>query len=206
MTIKEFGKRLREAREERNLTVKELGELMDTSGATISRYENGVHEPKREIVKKIADVLGVSAAWLMGAPVEKYGTTQNSDGRWKKVPLVGTVAAGQPILAVENFEDEIYTDDNVDFCLTVKGDSMINARIADGDIVFVKMQSDINSGDIAVVIIDNEEATVKRVIKSRSAIVLQPENKDYSPQIFTGRERKEVRIIGKVISVKIKVR
>jgi repressor LexA len=117
------------------------------------------------------------------------------------VPLVGCVTAGQPILAIENIEEtyplptELVRDDNV-FMLTVKGTSMINAGILDGDYILVREQKDANNGDIVVVLIDNEETTVKRFYKEKNVVRLQPENDEMAP-IYV----KDVAIVGKVIGV-----
>lgn len=79
---------------------------------------------------------------------------------------------------------------------------MINARIHDGDLVLVRKQSDVQTGDIAVVVIDDEEATLKRVLKKENILVLQPENPSYPSYIFSGEEQNRVRIVGKVMHVK----
>ena len=86
--------------------------------------------------------------------------------------------------------------------IRVEGNSMINARIHDGDLVLVRKQSDVQTGDIAVVVIDDEEATLKRVLKKENILVLQPENPSYPSYIFSGEEQNRVRIVGKVMHVK----
>lgn len=128
-----------------------------------------------------------------------------------KVPIIGEVHAGTPILAVENINGyeyvsrtEILTSYEY-FYLKVKGNSMINARIHDGDLVFVRKQDDVESGDIAVVITNNENVSIKRVIKKDNIIVLQAENSEYLPMIFTEKDRDNVKILGKVIHVKFKI-
>ena len=126
------------------------------------------------------------------------------------VPLVGTVAAGQPMLAVENIEGYFpvpaeYMPNAQSFMLKVKGDSMINARIYPNDLVFVRKQDDVESGDIAVVIIDNETATLKRVLKKDGLLILQAENPAYAPMVFSQSELYRLHIIGKVLHVKFKL-
>lgn len=117
------------------------------------------------------------------------------------VPLVGCVTAGQPILAIENIEEtyplptELIRDDNV-FMLTVKGNSMMNAGILDGDYILVREQKSANNGDIVVVLIDNEETTVKRFYKEKDYVRLQPENDSFAPLYV-----KDVSILGKVTGV-----
>ena len=117
--------------------------------------------------------------------------------------MLGNVACGEPIFANEEHETYIEADADVlaDFCLTAKGDSMINARIFDGDILFVKSQDTVDDGEIAVVLIDNE-ATVKRVYydKENNIITLVPENPTHKPLRYTGEQLNQIRILGKVIS------
>ena len=119
----------------------------------------------------------------------------------KTIPLVGEVAAGSPILAVENIEETFAFSSSLikgsdSFMLKVKGDSMINCGIFDGDYVIVKKQNTANNNDIVVALIDNEETTVKRFFKEKNTIRLQPEN-DFMEPIYTDN----VSILGKVVSL-----
>ncbi len=128
-----------------------------------------------------------------------------------KVPIIGEVHAGTPILAVENISGYEYVSRTEVissyeyFYLKVKGNSMINARIYDGDLVFVRKQDDVESGDIAVVITNDENISIKRIIKKDNILILQAENSEYLPMIFTEKDRDNVRILGKVIHVKFKI-
>ncbi|MBO8433931.1 MAG: repressor LexA [Tyzzerella sp.] len=128
-----------------------------------------------------------------------------------KIPVIGVVHAGTPILAVENIEDYEYVNrkdilPSYDyFYLRVQGNSMINARIYDGDLVFVRKQSDVENGDIAVVMTNQDEVSIKRIIKKGNIIVLQPENPDYMPMIFDEQDCEKVKILGKVEHVKFKI-
>lgn len=128
-----------------------------------------------------------------------------------RIPILGAVHAGLPTLAVENIEgyetvdaSEICTGYEY-FYLRVEGDSMINARIYPNDLVFVRKQSDIESGDIAVVIVDEDTATLKRVLKKESRIILKAENPAYPPMIFSTNDSSRIQIIGKVLHVKFQV-
>ena len=118
----------------------------------------------------------------------------------KKVPLLGTIAAGLPILAEENVESylPVLSSCNVDFALRIKGDSMIGARIYDGDIVYIKSQNDVEDGEIAAVLIDNE-ATLKRVYKFNDAVHLNPSNPEYKPMIYTKNNCQYFKILGKAV-------
>lgn len=117
-----------------------------------------------------------------------------------KVPLVGRIACGQPITAEENIEGymDVPKGKHVDFCLLCEGDSMIDAGIDDGDIVYIRKQPDIENGQIAAVRIDNE-ATLKRVYKYPDRLVLQPENRSYPPLTYVGEEMNQVSIEGKAV-------
>lgn len=116
-----------------------------------------------------------------------------------KVPRIGTIACGEPILAEENIEgyEEVPSNIHCDFTLRCKGDSMINARIFDGDIVYIRQQDEVESGEIAAVLIDGTEATLKRVRIFEDHIILEPENHMYKPLVFWDEEMNRVRIIGK---------
>ena len=125
-----------------------------------------------------------------------------------KLPIIGSVHAGNPTFSedyIEGYESIDISELNPSYdyiYIRVEGNSMIKARIHDGDIVLVRKQADVENGDIAVVVIDNESATLKRILKKQNILVLQPENPAYSSYIFSGEEQNRVRIIGKVIHVK----
>lgn len=120
----------------------------------------------------------------------------------KRFPLLGEIACGEPIYADEDKESYVMADMNInaDFCLTAKGDSMINARINDGDIVFIRKMPMVNNGDIAAVIID-DEATLKRVYyyPEKNKLILNPENPAYEPFVYINEELNEIRILGKAV-------
>lgn len=199
------GERIREMRTANNWDVRDLAPMVGTSIASISRWENGVNMPKAKDIEAMAKIFNVNPVWLMGLDdVPKY-VVNNTES--KPIPVVGAIAAGQPITASEYIESYEYVDEDssVDFCLRVRGDSMKNARIHDGDIVYVRKQSDVDSGEIAVVLINDEDATLKRVIKDEKGVVLMPENPDYSPMIFRKSDMKNVKILGKVMAVKFEV-
>lgn len=117
-----------------------------------------------------------------------------------KIPLLGNIACGDPILATENLDGFVNAPEEIsaDFALTCKGDSMIGARILDGDIVLIRQQPDVEDGEIAAVLIDNE-ATLKRVHKKAGCLILNPANPAYEPIIIAGEELADVRILGKAV-------
>jgi len=205
ISLEKFGQRLKECRENKNLTTRELADIVGTSAPNISRYENAKHGPGRDLIAKLASFFGVNPAWLMGAEVDKY--IDHKVFPVKQIPILGYISAGAPIYADNNIEgyQYVHENENVDFCLRVKGDSMINARIFDNDLVFVRQQPEVETGEIAAVIIDKENTTLKRFYSFGNSIVLKPENPKYKEQLYTKRDFKDVRIIGKVVSCKFKV-
>lgn len=203
-----FGKRLLTLMEDNNDTTYSLGEYLELSPATISRYTNGQMAPKIPTVQAIADKYGVNPTWLLGTEgASKYAEKEYPV---KKVPILGTIAAGIPLLALEHIDGYEYVPENlsVDFCLRVKGDSMINARILEGDLVYIRKQPEVENGEIAAVLIDNEEATLKRVYRLNGTVILRSENHNYPDRVFTKKEAREmsVSIIGKALVFKSEVR
>lgn len=196
-----FGKRLRSLMQEFGDTIYTVADYLGMKPSTISRYTNGLYVPKAPTMDALARRYGVSAAWLMGDSADKF--VQSNGISMRTVPILGVVAAGYPIWAEENFEGHtsIDADENIDFVLRVKGDSMINARIYDGDYVYVRKQPDVENGEVAVILVDNE-ATVKRVFKYPNLLILRPENPAYEEMIYKKNDMKDIRILGKVLYVK----
>ena len=130
---------------------------------------------------------------------------ENNKNNAIKIPIVGEISAGKPILAQENIEGNIAIDKSIVknsdgiFALRVKGDSMINAGILNGDYVIVSQQQDADQGDIVVTLIE-DEATVKRFYKEKNRIRLQPENDTMEPIIIKPNEN-QIRVIGKIKGV-----
>ncbi|EHQ88227.1 helix-turn-helix domain-containing protein [Desulfosporosinus youngiae] len=194
-----FGQRLLEIMKDNNDTTYSLAEYLHLSPSAISRYTTGDMAPKIPTVQAIAEKYGVRPSWLMGIAGEsKYPEAKEVV---KKIPILGTIAAGVPITAQEDIEGYEFVSENldVDFCLRVKGDSMTGAYIFDGSIVFIRQQPDVETGEIAAVLVDGENATLKRVYKMNGAVILRAENPSYPDQIYTKKEMKEVRILGKAI-------
>jgi repressor LexA len=188
---------LKARRLELGLTLEEVGNYVKVGKSTVRKWENGdIESMKADKVALLAKILQVSPLWIMGLIDEKNIVEYKT----KKVPLLGEIAAGEPILAYENCQSYVVLDErcNVDFCLRVKGDSMIDARIQDGDIVFVRKQSYVENGEIAVVLID-DEVTLKRFYKDDNGVILQPENRKYRPLFFTKETFKDIKVLGKTI-------
>lgn len=203
---------LKHVRMEKNLTMKQLGEAIGVAESTISLYESGKRQPDQDTLRKLAVYLGVSTDFLLGLTDSQIAGMSNiPDNVFKiekrKIPVLGTIAAGEPTFADQQFEYyvQVGAEIQADFCLRVKGDSMINARIQDGDLVFIRQQPTVNDGEIAAVLID-DEATLKRVYISESNITLVAENPAYKPLVYQGEEMNNVRILGKAVAFQSDVR
>lgn len=194
--VRSRGERLRKRRMELGLTLEEVAEVVGVSKSTVLKWETGTIEDMRvNKAAALAQVLNVSPLWVIGITDSRSGPP-----RTKRVPILGSIAAGEPILVTEEYGEyvELSEDVPVDFCLRVKGDSMIDARIQDGDLVFVRRQPTVENGQIAVVLID-DEATLKRFYRTKDGVILKPENSKYEPLFFTHRDFKQVRILGKAV-------
>lgn len=190
-------------RQELGLTLEEVGDYVGVGKSTVRKWEHGeIENMKRDKIALLSKILKLSPLTFITGEVE-YGVPDNIVPlpKMKKIPLLGTIACGEPILATENIEALINADEdlNADFALRCKGDSMINARIFDGDIVYIREQPYVEDGEIAAVLI-GEEATLKRVYKYPSKVVLRPENPLYDDMICSKEEMNEVRILGKAVA------
>ena len=204
--------RLRVVRQKQHLTQKDIAAFLGVDRTTYVKYETGKSKPSFETLQKIADFFSVSTDYLLGRETAPGPDLYSIQGigpvpATKKVPRLGTIACGEPILAVENIDeyDDAPGGVSCDFTLLCKGDSMIGARILDGDIVYIRQQEDVEDGEIAAVLIGND-ATLKRVRRSNGQLILWPENPAYSPLIFQGRELANVRILGKAVAFLSSVR
>ena len=201
-----LGTKLKEIRKEKGLTLEALATLVGTSRQTVHRYESGIiSNVPHEMVSALARALGVSPSTLMGwdgDSAEKYPENIMPISA-KRLPILGDIACGEPIYASEERDSFISTDIGLDadFCLRAHGDSMIGARIFDGDIVFIRAQDSVDNGEIAAVII-NDEATLKRVYyyPDDAKLILSAENPKYAPFVYVGDELNEIKILGKAVA------
>lgn len=208
----ELIKRLKAMMNQREITAAELSRRSGIRASSISDYLNGKYEPKQDNIDKMAHALNVTPAWLMG-----YDTSSNTSPslpagtfkpQWKKVPLLGYVAAGKPL---EDMNQDIsYVDVDgkydVDFCVKVVGDSMIDIDINDGDIVFVKSMPEVENGQIAVVEIDHEKACLKRFYRSNGTITLISANPKYPPMVFNAENCESVTVRGLAVIKQSEIR
>lgn len=201
----DFNVRLVEALQLRNMKPAELSRISGISEGMISSYRHGNYKASQRNLEKLAKALNVSIPWLMGADVPITPSIPNASNIFpierKKIPLLGKIACGKPIMSEEVFDGYVQCNGNIhaDFCLRAEGDSMINARIYDGDIVFIRQQPKVENGEIAAVSID-DTVTLKRVYVGTDYIELKPENPTYKPLRFSKTEIEQFRIIGKAIA------
>ena len=182
----------------------------------LSQYVNGKSNPDNEKIFLLSKVFGVSEAWLLGYDVPRYKVTEEFDEdispkpQGLKIPVLGTVAAGIPISAVEDILDyeeipQSWQNQGEFFGLKIKGDSM-KPDINDGDTVIVKQQSTANNGDVVIALVNGDDATCKKFEKLDNGIMLISNNSEYSPMYFSNEEvtTKPVVIVGRVIELRRK--
>ena len=201
----QIGERIKRRREELGLSADQVADRIGKNRATVYRYEsNDIKNFPIEILTPLAEVLQTTPGYLMGW---EFGNQHTFPANlmpipeMHKIPLIGTIACGAPVLAEEHIEEYINIPKHItaDFALTCKGDSMINARIFDGDVVYIRQQDTVDNGEIAAVLIDGE-ATLKRVQLFEDHISLEPENPQYRPLVYWNEEMNNVRILGKAVA------
>ncbi|MDU2621237.1 MAG: S24 family peptidase [Dialister sp.] len=207
--MEEFKNRLKEALEKREMRPVDLSERTGISRSVISSYLAGRWKAKQDNLYLISKAMNIDPAWLMGydismdgTPTKKHKESPAPKGthkpQFKKVPMMGYAAAGQPLEDINqdiNFFD-VENKYDVDFCITVRGDSMINANINDGDIIFIKSMSEVPNGKIACVEIDNEKVCLKRFYKNENGVMLVSENPAYPPMNLNESNTYDVKILG----------
>ncbi len=209
-----LGDLIREYRELHDISQRQFADRCDLSNGYISILEKGTNPntgkpvtPTIPQLKKLATGLGMTMMEMLESvddmPID---ITCDIPGiipmpEMRKIPLIGSIACGAPILAEEHIEEYIDIPRHIhaDFALTCKGDSMINARIFDGDIVYIRQQNTVENGEIAAVLIDGD-ATLKRVKLHPDRIILEPENPMYDPLVYRNEEMNNVRILGKAVA------
>ena len=203
-----LAKNIRHYMEQNNKTRNEMCEALNVKYTTFTDWVNAKTYPRIERIEQMAEFFGIEKSALLedhshlpvGAiPYQKRPT--------QPIPIVGVVSCGIPLLAEDNIEgyyetslQDITTGETY-FWLRAKGDSMINVGIHEGDLLLIRQQNDVDSGDIAVVAINEDDATLKRVIKKENALILQPENPAYETKIFIGSEMESVHIRGRLMKL-----
>lgn len=202
-----LGDRLRALREQSGKTQRELAALLCINRVSYTQYENNKRTPPPDTLRKLAIIFNVSVDYLLGNDVMKA----NAAKKGVKIPVLGRVVAGVPIDAVQEILDyEEITPEMAAtgdyFALQVKGASM-EPTLRDGDIVIFKKQSTVDSGDIAIVLVNGNDATVKEIKESPAGITLIGHNAAiYTPQFYSNKDIQNlpIQIIGKVVEMRRK--
>lgn len=198
-----MGDRIHTLRKERGLTLEDIGRAAGVAKSTVRKWESGsITSIRTDKVQKVAAALDTTLDYLLnGVEDDTYYKNMEPLPQTRPVPVIGRIACGTPIFAEENVEDYAELDVRVraDFALRCKGDSMVNAHIFDGDLVFIRKQPDVENGEIAAVVIDGE-ATLKRVYKYPNRLELRPENPLFPVMQYEDAELETIRIIGKAVS------
>ena len=201
-----LSRNIRHYMEQNNKTRNEMCKALGVKYTTFADWVNAKTYPRIDRIEQMAAYFGIEKSDLLeerlptGAiPYQKHPT--------QPIPIVGVVSCGIPLLAEDNIEGyyetslQDITSGETYFWLRAKGDSMINVGIHEGDLLLIRQQNDVDSGDIAVVSINGDDATLKRVIKKENALILQPENPSYETKIFVGEEMASVHIRGRLMKL-----
>lgn len=205
-----FAQRLKGLRKQQGLSQIALAEHLGISQQAVGKWETGRSAPDQNTLRKLADLFAVSVDYLLGRtemPINEIPGLEGfamPDAGQTMLPVLGTVRAGYGAYAFEqdcgqepanvrNAQDYFY--------LIVRGDSM-EPRISDGDLALVRRQEQVENGELAVVLIDGEEGTLKKVVKKDRAVILQPFNPAYQTQVFMGEDLERIHIVGKVVETK----
>ena len=206
-----FSERLKSLRSEKGWSQQRLADELNLSKSSVNMYERGEREPGFETMEAIADTFNVDMDYLYGRtdvkiaePIQfNVGTVPPGFEplpRMVKKPLIGDIACGEPITAEQNVADYVDVPETVhcDFCLRCHGDSMVDAGIQDNDVVYIRVQPEVEDGEIAAVRIGGE-ATLKRVYYDGQSLTLMPANSSYRPKTYSGPELENIRIEGKAV-------
>lgn len=199
--------RLKNVMDKKEISPAELSRLSGITPSSISDYLTGKYEPKQDKIDLIARALNISPAWLMG-----YDSERSTRKKGTRIPVLGRVAAGIPIEAITDVDDweeipESMAKTGEYFALRITGNSM-EPRMLNGDVVIVKRQSDVDNGDVAVVLVNGNDATVKQITKSETGLTLIGWNLAvYTPRTYNKKECRElpVSILGKVVEIRGKL-
>ena len=197
----DFAIRLKELRSSKKISQEELANMLGLAKSSISMYEKGKRKPSFEVLEALADFFNVDMDYLLGKTNKTTLIPLPHGAQLKKVPMLGYAAAGKPLedLNQDVFYVDVENKYDVDFCITVSGDSMTGANIYDGDIVFIKKTSTVSNGQIACIQIDREKVCLKRFYKTGDTVQLISENPKYPPMLFTAQNCESLQILGLAI-------
>lgn len=197
------NEKIKYLRKRKSMSQQELAEAVGfRTASAVNKIEAGIRGISGNKLTQFAKALDTTPSYLLSPVQEEFVNPPSQPNlNIRTVPLIGTIACGLPILAQENTEEMLALPPgiNADFALKCKGDSMINAHMFDGDIVYIRRQPDVENGDIAAVLI-GDEATLKRVRKYPSKLVLSPENPMYDDLVYEDFRLNDVHILGKAVA------
>ena len=199
--MSELSTRLHLRRKELGLSQEELAQRMGyRSKSSITKLEKGINDLPQSKVEELAAALETTPAYLLGLDTPCPPPGFEPLPAMTQVPLIGSIACGTPITAEQNIEKMVDVPEYIrcDFSLTCHGDSMVDAGIHDKDVVYIRIQPEVENGEIAAVRIDGE-ATLKRVYYNPGTLTLMPANPAYAPMVYTGPQLEEVHIEGKAV-------
>ena len=201
--MSELSEKIKGLMAQKDVTYDDLAKKTSISKSALQRYATGETEKiPIDRVQSIAAALGTTAQYLLGWDSKSKEPPKNvvPFPASIKIPIIGTIACGQPILADENLYGYAFVPEfaKCDFCLRCKGDSMIGSRIFDGDLVAIRQQDDVDDGEIAAVLVD-DEATLKRVYKLENKVILRAENPTFKDMIYTANDAMNIKILGKAV-------
>ena len=201
-----MGQRIRDLRKAAGLSQEELGLQVGVKKAAIHKYESGlVVNLKQATIEKLAAALHTTPAYLLGLDTPSLPEGALPYHPTQRIPILGRISAGMPIYAEQNIEGYTVTDLNGGaeyFALRVSGDSMNAIGINDGYLIIVRRQESVENGEVAVVLVGDENATVKRFYATDSTVTLMPQstNPIHQPQIYD-LHRTRIQVLGKVVNV-----
>ncbi len=211
-----FGERFKELRLEKKLTQQQLAEMFFTKKSSISRYENNLQIPEIDSLKKYADFFNVTVDYLLcrnsirNTENAKLGGIAYVYGKTVKLPILGVVRAGEPLYAEQNLLGYSSIDSSLVpsgecFYLRVKGDSMNLSNIVDGQLVMIRRQKEVENGEIALVLVSDEDATIKKFYRSDNTVTLMPHSSNpYNPPRIINLTKESLKVIGKVVGTFIR--
>lgn len=212
--LSDVSQRMKEYREKMNMTLAEVSQKCGVPAQTLNRYELGQRKPKIDTAVEIAEALNINPLWLQGydVPMDNQlpaGATPVDLPSLHRVPILGRIAAGLPLYAEQNIEGYTLTDLNGGaeyFALRVTGDSMNAMRIQEGDLLMVRRQDTVENGEVAVVMVGESDATVKRFYATNNTVTLMPQstNPKHQPQIYDVKKT-TIQVLGKVVKVEFMV-
>lgn len=195
MQYKNFAKRLKELRKESGLTQQKLADILFVDRTSVVKWETAMNLANNEVLRRMCNLFNCSMDYLLGMTDERTSENPNRDTlptATVKIPLLGNIAAGQPIEAIENVEDYVYISEDMArrgtyFALKVKGNSM-EPRIYEGDIAIIRHQGSVNSGEIAAVKVNGDDVTLKKVEYVKDGVKLIGLNPSFTPLFYTTAE------------------